>query len=53
MRDVAGQALPVVEECVRRFATDDSWVAQSHVRLGERGWFMMCPIYNEPPKFPR
>jgi hypothetical protein len=42
LRDVAGQALPVAEERVRRFATAPSWVAQLRTRLGDLGWFMKC-----------
>ncbi|SIO28058.1 hypothetical protein SAMN05444166_3448 [Singulisphaera sp. GP187] len=42
LRDVAGQALPVDEERVRRFAADPSCVAQARARLGDLGWFMKC-----------
>jgi hypothetical protein len=42
LRDVAGLALPVAEERVRRFAADASWVARARARLGDLGWFMKC-----------
>ena len=42
LRDVAGQALPVTGEHLRRCAADASWVAQARARLGDLGWFMKC-----------
>jgi hypothetical protein len=42
LRDVAGQALPVAVERVRRLAAEASWVARTRARLGDLGWFLKC-----------
>jgi hypothetical protein len=42
LRNLAGEAIKVSMDRIRRFAGDPDWVNKSRKRLADLGWFMKC-----------
>src|SRR5271156_2597437 len=42
LRNISGEALSASAARIRRFASDDEWVARIRQRLANLGWFMKC-----------